>query len=298
MLVKPPHRPRWLPDFARRGYLNQDRDRLAVTHGTRSWTYKGVLTRIFGQGIQGIFKDLPASAKAAITGSMGVAVYDMMTNKRDLNWMPNDVDVFVAIPRHHRKKPLRKMYPIMSKWLRSVQAQGFLYELNRACYSKAMCVFDYKCTNAKAFPDLHLPKISFIGHPASSVREICNGFDIPICGPILCRRTRKSPIRTNVTAEISHLFQTRTFYSNTTPTTRTLNGRRTYQRIVKYVGREFTYFPTDRPYRRRLRTASGRFPRFPTRIYQSRRRVCKRFIITTLGREPTKQERLDFNIAD
>lgn len=295
MLVKAPHKPRWLPDYARRGYINEHRDRLARKHGSRRWTYKGVLTRIFGQGIQGVFKELPASARAAITGSMGVAAYDMMLNKRDLNWIPNDVDVFVAISPQHRQKPLKKMYPIMTKWLRSVQAQGFNYELKQACYSRAMCIFDFVCTNAEAFPDIRLPKISFIGHPAQSIRHICNEFDLPICGPILYRHTRNSPIRVHVTAEIKHLFKERMFYSKIDPSTTTWQGRRTCHRIAKYIQREFEFFATDR---RRPRTTGGRFPRFPLRIYLSRRRVCKRFIIRTLGREPTKQEHIDFNIAD
>jgi len=295
MIAKTPNRPRWLPNYARRGYLNEQRFRLARKHGSRCWSYKGVLTRIFGQGIQGIFKELPASAKAAITGSMGVAAYDMMKHKRDLNWIPNDVDVFVAISPRNREEPLRKMYPVMTKWLRSVQTQGFIYKIKRACYSKAMCVFDFECTNAKNFPNLRLPKISFIGRPALSVRHICNEFDLPICGPILCRRTRNSPIRTYVTAEIKHLFKERIFYSKVTPTTSTLRGRRTLKRIKKYLNREFMFIPTD-PHD--PITTTGQFPRFPFRIYQSHRRVCKHFIITTLGREPTEQECVDFNIAN
>ena len=249
---------------------------------------------MFGQGIQGVFKDLPASTRAAVTGSMGVAAYDMMHNKRDLNWIPNDVDVFVAIPPQYREEPLKKLYPIMSKWLLSVRSQGFHYKLTKNCYSRAMCIFDFECTNAEDFPNLRLPKISFIGRPAISVRHICNEFDLPICGPILRRRTRDSPIGTCITNEIRHLFTRRMFYSKVLPTTTTAAGRSTYQRIKKYVHREFRYFETDHP---DPLIITGQFPRFPFRVYHARRTVCKRFIIRTLGREPTEQECLDFNIA-
>ena len=295
MLVNPPTKPRWLPKYVRRGWINHNRHRLARKHGSRRWTYKGCLTRIFGQGIQGVFKKLPCSRRAAITGSMGVAVYDMIRNKRDLNWIPNDVDVFVAISPRHRQEPLGKLYPIMTQWLRSVQDQGFMYKQTKSCYSRAMCVFDFECTNAQDFPNLRIPKISFVARPAMTVRDICEEFDLPICGPILCRRTRNSPIGTWVTEEIRHLFTHRVFYSRVYPASTTREGRSTFQRIKKYIRREFEYMETDD--RDPMVITGAQFPRFPNRIYNTRRPVCKRFIIRTLGREPTEQECLDFNIT-
>lgn len=226
---------------------------------------------------------------------MGLAVYDMAHGKRDLNWVPNDVDIFVALSQHQRKQPLAELYPIMATWLRSVQDQGFLYKLKKggACYSKAMCIFDFECTNASAFPQLHLPKISFIGRPAKSVREICNEFDLSICGPILHRCNQESPIGIHVTNEIRYLVSRRQFYSNILPTRRTRKGRRTYYRIQKYKGREFRFFRANY---HQPALVSGKFPNFPTFYFRHKKPVCKQFIIASLGREPTLQESRDFNI--
>ena len=297
MIAPAPTKPAWLPKEARRGWNNENRQNLAAKHGSRDWSIKGILTRIFGQGIQRVFQPLPATTRAAISGSMGVAVYDMMLHKRDLNWKPNDVDVFVAVPRRHRNQPLKYMFPIMTKWLRSVRDQGFLYELkpNGTCYSEAMCIFDFECTNASEHPGLHLPTISFIGRPADSVRDICQEFDLPICGPILYRRTRKSLLRVRVTTEIQQLYKRRRFYSKVRPTWRTPRGRRTKYRIEKYEMREFQFFLTD--YDPHHQTASGKFPRFPPYYHRHTHPVCKQFIIESLGREPTEEECTDFNIA-
>lgn len=300
MTISTPRRPRWLPREARRGYLNMKRSRLALKHGTKEWTYKGILTRIFGQGIQRVFKELPASTTAAVTGSMGVAAYDMLRNKRDLNWIPNDVDVFVAIPPSQQSKPLKKMFPMISKWKRSVEDQGFMYKLKKrgACYSNNMCIFDFVCTNSEDFPRLHLPKISFIGQPAKTVREICGKFDLPICGAIIRRLNKESPIKPKVTYEMVHLYQDRCFYSNIRPTLNTCRGIRTYRRIIKYQKREFEFFPKNYTHvPTTLGVLQGQFPKFPLRYYRANKPTCKQFIIQSLGREPTIQECADFNIA-
>ena len=296
MCISKPLNPDWLDKNARRGFRNLKRQRLARKHGSRRWSCKGVLTRIFGQGIQRVFKKLPASAKAAVSGSTGVAVFDMIQGKRDLNWIPNDVDVFVALTPRYRSKPLKRMYAIMTEWLRSVEAQGFHYKLKRggACYSKAMCIFDYECTNASDFPNLHLPKISFIGRPAKSVHHICREFDLPICGPIMRRRNQDSPIKVWITKEIRELFKNRCFYSKVDPTKATVISRRTRHRVDKYEEREFEFFHTD--YEVPVASSDGEFPSFPKHYYRHYKPICKQFIITSLGREPTLQECHDFNI--
>ena len=297
MTISAPQKPRWLPKEARRGYLNMKRQDLARKHGYKKWTYKGVLTRMFGQGIQRVFKALPALSTAAISGSMGVAAYDMLQEKRDLNWKPKDVDVFIAIPPNQQHIPLKKMYAIMTKWLRSVRDQGFRYELKKdgVCYSNLMCIFDFECTNAEQFPQLHLPKISFIGQPAKTVREICQQFDIPICASILRRTNKTSPIEPRITYEMRRLYRERAFYSHVRPTVATRRGRRTLRRVVKYENREFDFFDID--YNRHPRAVyRAVFPRFPFRIYRARKPTSRRFIIKLLGREPTKQECADFNI--
>lgn len=297
MLVRAPNsEPRWLPEKARRGYINMRRSKLSHKYGLRQWTWKGIITRIFGQGIQRVFKALPASKRAAISGSMAVAIFDMMQDKRDLSWMPNDVDVFVAIPRKNRRFPLATLFPIMNKWLESVRDQGFLYKLKSkgACYSTSMCIFDFECTNATNFPDMHLPKISFIAHPEESVRDICDNFDLSICGPILRRRNKDSPIDIEVTNEISQLFKQRMFYSKIRPTRRTRGGLRTLQRVHKYKKREFMFFKTDYDNQPFITSDdSFKLPRYGYRP----RLVCKRFILLTLGREPTEQETINFNIC-
>ncbi len=291
-----PRDPRWLLPEARRGWKNQCRADLAELHGSRDWTYKGILTRIFGQGIQRVFKDLPATNNAAITGSMGVAAYDMILHKRDLNWIPNDVDVFIAIPRSRQRYPLRVLYPIMTKWLRSVQAQGFHYKLVAAHYSWGMCVFDFICTNAQEFPKIQLPKISFIGRPARSVRDITRDFDLSICGPILSRSPTSNRIRPAVTYEMYQMFRTHRFWSRVRPDC-SFEGSRTRARVKKYKEREFRFFATDYPDpRTRTRRSQGRFSRFPFRCYHQRGPVPRHFIIKNLGREPTKRECIDFNI--
>lgn len=300
MKISKPRKPKYVRKHARRAFNNRVREELATIHGevfgTRQWSFKGAITRIFGQGIQRVFKDLPATNKAAITGSMGVAVYDMILHKRDLNWIPNDVDVFIAIPPSQQRYPLHVMLPIVTKWLNSVRSQGFQYELKDggACFSSNMCIFDYVCTNARSFPKLRLPKISFIGRPARSVRAITREFDLCICGPILSRSSRAQPIKPKVTYEMEQLFKKRIFYSDVNPFLCTRWSLRTWKRVLKYIEREFDflkteYIPPPIP--------NGYFPSFPFMYYRPRRPLDKQFVINNLGREPTTQECSDFNIV-
>ncbi len=293
--VSPPWHPRWLSKEKRRAHLNEERERLGRKYGKRDWSYKGIITRIFGQGIQRIFQALPATIDAAISGSMGVAAYDMYQGKRDLNWMPNDVDVFCALTGRYRLAPLQKMFPMMQGFLRSVQGQGYDYRLKDggSCYGEKMCVFDFECRNANQFSGMHLPKVSFIGRPARSVAAIVREFDFSICGPILRRGIGGGPVDICVTREMRELYKHRRFYSKVLPTRRTARGRSSLKRKKKYEGREFVYFSTG--YDRR-RTSPAAFPTFPYRYYSDDGPTSRDIVVRLLGREPTKQERVDFNI--
>ena len=298
MRYSPPAKPHWLSREARLGYLNDRRRRFADKYkslGSRRWTWKGIITRIFGQGIQGVFQGLPVSSTAAISGSMGVAIYDMIQDKRDLHWIPNDVDVFVAIPQSQRAYPLMKLFPIMTKWLRSVQARGFNYKLKegRAIYGQKMIIFDFECTNAYGFRHMLLPKISFIAHPEDTVRAICDRFDLSICGPILCRQDENDPIDIDVTNEIRHLFSERIFYSKVRPNSHLQGAVRTRNRIKKYRQRGFRFFETN--WNRAPWLTSGSFDKYIP-FYQPAHRACKQYVALTLGRWPTEQECIDFNV--
>ena len=301
---KKPNQPGWLDPAARTGFLNLQRKRLGEKYTEKfksqqkSWSWKGSATRIFGQGIQRVFKDLPATNRGAVSGSMAVALYDMTQNKQDLTWVPPDVDTFLTLTQKERQYPLATIFPQITKWLRSVQGQGLPYKLKRngTIYSKQMCIFDFECEKADTSSKLRLPKISFIAHPETTVRQICNQFDLPICGPILKRRTRNSPIDISVTPEIRQLFKKRCFYSKVLPTNTTRRGKRSKKRVAKYIERGFEYFHTGIDETAVLPYYDD-FLELPANFYWPHHPACKQFIISSLGREPTTQECVDFNIA-
>ena len=257
---------------------------------SKSWTVKGCITRAYGQGAQTLFATFPARPDAAITGSAAVALFDMYLNKEDIAWHPNDLDIFIAVPQELELRPLAKAFPIITKWVHDARAKGFHYSLKQGAslYGPEMCIFDFVCDNPEDHPLIRHPKVSFIIRCASSVREICEEFDLPMCGPILLRTQTGYVL--DVTSEITYMFQHHRTYCRY----RVLNTR-TMQRMIKYHERGWAILQPERvqPFNERFRRE------FPTIEYfrpRSRKPISKWFIRKILGRFPTKDEAELYNI--
>ena len=256
----------------------------------KEWTPKGIWTRMFGQGSQALLDTFPASEDAAITGSVGVALYDMQVNKCDITWHPNDLDIFIAIPEEERLHPLAKAYPIIKKWFRDSNDKGFSYSLTQGSsfYSADMCIYDFICDNQYDHPLVRHPKVSFIIQCADSIRAICDEFDLPICGPILLRN--ENGYKLDITKGMKEMFQRHETHCRY----RVLNTRTMY-RMIKYSQRGFSIVqPAEpQPYNECL----GQY--FPTVEYyrpRTQKPVPGWFVAGLLGYWPTEEETQIFNI--
>ena len=257
----------------------------------KDWSEKGCWTRMYGQGSQALLDTFPATEDAAITGSVAVALYDMQLNKRDITWHPNDLDIFIAIPEEERLQPLARAYPIMEKWVHDAEDKGFQYSLTHgsSLYSTGMCIYDFVCDNPHDHQLIRHPKVSFIVKCAASVREVCDEFDLPICGPILLRN--ENGYKIDVTGNMEAMFLNHEMHCRY----RMLNTRTMY-RMIKYLERGFTIVqPKEaQPYNERF----GR--EFPTVEYyrpRTQKPVPGWFVLKLLGRWPTEEEAKIFNIG-
>ena len=273
---------------AKRDWLREHYEKQGLQ--PRKWTETGSWTRLFGQGSQALLDSFPAHKQAAITGSVAVALYDMQVNKEDISWRPNDLDIFVAIPPDEQDLPLARAYPIIMKWVRDAKTKGFHYSLTRgsSLYSNMMCIYDFVCDNPSDHPHIRHPKVSFVVKCADSVREICDGFDLPICGPILLRDEHGYKI--DVTDGMEDMFRKHLTYCRY----RVLNTR-TMFRMIKYNQRGFTIVQPDQaqPYN------DSSELEFPTVEYyrpRTQQPVPEWFVRSMLGRRPTQEEARIFNI--
>ena len=256
----------------------------------KDWSLKGCWTRLYGQGSQALLDTFPATEDAAITGSVGVALYDMQLNKTDITWHPNNLNIFIAVPKEEHLQPLVKAYPIIKKWFRDAQDKGFNYSLTQGSsfYSTDMCIYDFVCDNQDRHPLIRHPKVSFVIRCAESVRAICDQFDLPICGPILLRN--ENGYRIDVTDGMEEMFQ-----NHRTHCRYRLLDTRTLYRMIKYLGRGFTIAQPEEP-----QPYNEHFGReFPTvEYYRPRTQVPVPgwFITNILGNWPTEEETQIFNI--
>ena len=118
----------------------------------KAWTVKGVTTRMYGQGAQKLFASFPKQVDVAVAGSVAVAIYDMMQGKKDLDWLPGVVKVFVAVPAEQKEYPLRKAFPAMLKWLDEIRDKGLDYRLvpDSASFGERSISFLFRCRNASS----------------------------------------------------------------------------------------------------------------------------------------------------
>ena len=116
----------------------------------KAWTVKGVTTRMYGQGAQKLFTSFPKQRDVAVAGSVAVAIYDTMLGKKDLDWLPDIVKVFVAVPAEEKEHPLRKAFPVMIKWLDEIRDKGLDYRLvpDSASFGDRSISFLFQCRNA------------------------------------------------------------------------------------------------------------------------------------------------------
>ena len=257
------------------------------------WSIANNIVRLFGPGAQDLFSTFPASEGAAVTGSVGVALFDMYMHRRKATFLPNDVDIFIAVPFSECSLPLATAYPVITKWIRDVRAMGFHYSLagGRSVYSNKMCIYDFVCHNEHLRPSLHHPRVSFIIKCASSVRDICNEFDLPICGPILLRTEgRHGRYRMDVTNEIIHMFRRH----ETSCRFPVLNPS-IMNRMIKYHERGFTIVQPDYIINGKEHPQSD-FPTLEYYLPRNVKKVAAWFIEELLGRFPTEEEARIYNI--
>ena len=255
------------------------------------WSVVYSIVRLFGPGAQDLFSTFPASESAAITGSVGVALFDMYMHQRMATFIPNDVDIFIAVPFSEHSLPLATAYPIITKWIRDVRAKGFHYSLNggRFVYSDKMCIYDFVCHNERRHPNLRHPRVSFIIKCASSVRKICDEFDLPICGPILLR-TNGGCYRIDVTNEINYMFR----HHKTACRFQVLSPS-IMNRMIKYHERGFTIIQPDYINSKKEHLQNS-FPALEYYCPRSFKKVAAWFIEELLGRFPTEEEANIYNI--
>ena len=260
-------------------------------HPSHKWSTANNIVRLFGVGALDLFATFPASDDAAITGSVGVALFDMYMHKKKASFFPNDVDIFIAVPLDERALPLAKAYPIITKWIHDSQAKGFHYSLTKggSVYGNKMCIYDFVCQNEQVHPKLRHPKVSFIIKCASSVREICNEFDLPICGPILLRN-KMGRYHLDVTTEMIYMF-----HNHKTTCRYQVLDPRMLTRMIKYHKRGFTIFQPDYILSKHERLR-GDFPTVEYYWPRSVKPVPAWFIEDLLGRLPTEEEAGLYNI--
>ena len=178
----------------------------------KHWTEKGAITRMYGQGAQNLFSTFPKFRDVAVSGSVGVAIYDVMKWKKDLHWMPDKVDVFVAVPHNRSTYPLGMAFPVMIWWLDNVRSKRFDYVLasHGAKYGGRMLSFEYTCRNAKEHSFV-VPKVMFTVTVAGEVRDICDKFELSLSAPIL-GMDRHGSMKMKTNREIRRAFRTRRCY--------------------------------------------------------------------------------------
>lgn len=258
----------------------------------KPWTFKGCITRLFGQGAQNLFITFPARPDAAVTGSVAVALYDMHLHKKDVTWIPNDLDIFIAVPYEERALPLAKAFPIMNQWLDDAREQGFHYELapKGSTFGTFLTIFDFICTNPQDHPTVKHPKVSFIIRCAETVREICDQFDLPLCGAILLRG-KDSTYRMSITQEMIPMYLHHVTYSRfQSLDIRTLN------RMVKYNRRGYAIVQMPPSLATYDRISPHEFPTIEYYRPRTNRPAPSWYIEGMLGRFPTHLEAERFHI--
>ena len=177
----------------------------------REWTVKGVLTRLYGQGVQKLFASFPKNAGVAVAGSVAVAIYDVKEQKKDIDWLPAVVKVFCAVPFEQRERPLSLAFPVMIKWLDEVREKGFDYRLDGG--GKSFChrsvSFLFKCRNAKQHALIRMPGVLFLVRCADSVRQMCERLDLTVSSPVLTAAPDGAGMEVQTTERIREAFESR-----------------------------------------------------------------------------------------
>ena len=177
----------------------------------KEWTVKGVITRLYGQGAQKLFSSFTKYRHAAVAGSVGVAIYEAKLTKKDIDWVPEVVKVFVAVPFVSRKYPLRVAFPVMTEWLKEVREQGFDYRLDAGgMFFRDRCIsFLFKCGNVVQHASMRVPSVLFVVRCADSVRQMCERLDLTVSSPILGVAPNGLGMEVEVTDQIREVFESR-----------------------------------------------------------------------------------------
>ena len=253
----------------------------------KAWTVKGVTTRMYGQGAQKLFTSFPKQRDVAVAGSVAVAIYDTMLGKKDLDWLPDIVKVFVAVPAEEKEHPLRKAFPVMIKWLDEIRDKGLDYRLvpDSASYGDRSISFLFQCRNAALHTSMEAPMVLFLVRVADSVRSMCDKLDLTVSSPILGLDEDGSRMEIKTTPEIQAAFRTRKCRSRY----QVLDG----DLIAKYAKRGFQCLQAFSRAWFFLRSAE---PMFPSLGGECPSPVPRLLVSLLLGREPTAREEEEFSV--
>ena len=253
----------------------------------KAWTVKGVTTRMYGQGAQKLFASFPKQVDVAVAGSVAVAIYDMMQGKKDLDWLPGVVKVFVAVPAEQKEYPLRKAFPAMLKWLDEIRDKGFDYRLvpDSASFGERSISFLFRCRNAGLYTSIEVPMVLFLVRVADSVRSLCDKLDLTVSSPILGLDEDGTRMEMKTTPEIEAAFRTRKCRSRY----QVLDG----DLIAKYAKRGFQCLQAFSRAWFFLRSAE---PLFPSLGAECPSPVPRLLVSLLLGREPTRREQDEFSV--
>ena len=177
----------------------------------KEWTVKGVITRLYGQGAQKLFESFPKYRDAAVAGSVGVALYDVKEGKKDIDWLPDVVKVFVAVPYEMIAEPLALVFPLMIQWLDEVRGKGFNYRLEtegKSFWDRSIS-FLFKCQNPSEHGSIRMPRVLFLARCASSVRGMCDRLDLTVSSPVLGFDPENGDLALHTTDRIRKVFKKR-----------------------------------------------------------------------------------------